>query len=320
MQFSGSPIVQEGEAPASSAARLFSLARQLDRSADYDGAFAAWLEGNRIWRGNLDVEASRLGFLALLDDVISAFPRELFSIYRRTGGPAPIFVVGMPRSGSTLVEQILASHPRVHGLGEFPALPAIVHYHFPYERLGPARFEEIGQAYLREARKAGWPGWGRFTDKMLTNWQRVGIIHLLFPEAVVLHTVRDPVDTCFSCFATAFDRGNEMTFDLRDLGELYCWYRAGMAHWNAVLPGRVVDVVYEALVADPDAQIRQLLAQCGLPWNDRCLRFYENTRKVDTASAEQVRRPIFIGSVGRWRNYERYLGPLFEALGPYAPK
>lgn len=291
----------------------------LEAAEDFDGAFQAFTEGNRLRRRGVDVEACRANIRDLVLELPMVFRPELFAAHgARRGGRGLIFIVGMPRSGSTLVEQILASHPRVHALGEMSAMPALVHRDFPYAPSAPPRFKELRGAYLAEARNGGWPGWGSFTDKMLTNWQRVGMIHLLFPEAVILHTVRHPVDTCFSCFRTLFERDNEMTFDLADLGELYRAYRQAMAFWAAVLPGRVLDVNHEALVADPERGIREIVAACGLPWHDACLRFYELERDPGTASTEQVRRPIFRDSIGRWRLYRDHLGPLIEALGPYA--
>ncbi|MBS0411440.1 MAG: sulfotransferase [Proteobacteria bacterium] len=291
----------------------------LETAGDFDGAFQAFAEGNRLRRRGLDVEAYRTSTRDLVLNLPMIFRPELFAAHGgRRGGKGLIFIIGMPRSGSTLVEQILASHPRVHALGETPALPSLVHSQFPYQSSAPPDFKGLRAAYLAEARKAGWPGWGAVTDKMLTNWQRVGIIHLLFPEAVILHTVRDPMDTCFSCFRTLFDRGNEVMFDLAEIGELYRAYRQAMAFWADVLPGRVLDVNHEALVADPERGIREIVAACGLPWHDACLRFHELDRDAGTASAQQVRRPIFRESVGRWRHYRDHLGPLIEALGPFA--
>jgi hypothetical protein len=225
----------------------------------------------------------------------------------------------MPRSGSTLVEQILASHPRVQALDEFFAFPIVTEDQFPYRLTEPVRFEQLKAEYLRKAKESGWRGWGRFTDKMLTNYLAVGMIALVFPGAAILHTVRNPMDTCLSGFMQFFDLGNEYAFDLADLGKLYCRYRAMMDHWDRVLPGRVIDVSYEDLVAEPETNIRRLLVACGLPWHPRCLAFHETERKITTASADQVRQPIYTRSVERWRNYSQHLTPLIEALGSYAP-
>ena len=166
----------------------------------------------------------------------------------------------------------------------------------------------------------GWTSAPRFVDKMLGNYLQVGMIHLMFPNAVILHSVRDAADTCLSAFRQQFASGNETSYDLAEIGADYVLYRRMMEHWTQVLPGRVIDVGHEALVADPERRIRWLVTQaCGLEWNDACLAFHANRRAVHTASVTQVRRPIFTTSVQRWRRYSKHLGPLFDALGPYAP-
>ena len=179
----------------------------------------------------------------------------------------------------------------------------------------------LGDSYLEKLRAMGWRKTPFVIDKMLGNYLHIGMIHLVFPRATILHCVRDPVDTCLAEFRKLFRTGNEWTYDLRDLGAHYQRYREMMAHWQAVLPpGRIIDVDHEELVADPDTKIRWLTDSCHLKWDDACLRFYATTRPVRTASIAQVRQPIFKTSVQRWRSYEKHLGPLFEALGPFAPK
>jgi hypothetical protein len=170
-------------------------------------------------------------------------------------------------------------------------------------------------------RERGWNNSGRFIDKMLNNFVFIGLIHLMFPKATILHAVRDPVDTCFSNFRTPFLTANEESYDLAEIGRSYVRYRQMMEHWDQVLPGRVIEVNHEALVADPEARIRWLVTQaCGLEWDDACLAFHKTKRPVRTASVTQVRQPIFTTSVQRWRRYEKHLGPLLDALGPYAPQ
>jgi tetratricopeptide (TPR) repeat protein len=266
------------------------------------------------------------------------FDAAFLKQYAGAGYPSslPIFILGMPRSGSTLIEQILSSHPMVHGAGELLTLhQTMVDMRWPYEgylQRGPEGglkpspppkppnryFRELGAAYVKALR-----GYGaraqRITDKMPDNYFDIGMIHLCLPNAVILHSVRDPVDTCLGCYKQIFATGHETTYDLTFMGKTYVLYRRLMEHWQRVLPGRVIDVVYEKLVEDPESEIRRLVAACGLPWNDACLRFYENERPVTTASSSQVRQPIFKGAVQRWRRYETHLGPLLEALGPYAP-
>jgi Sulfotransferase family len=234
---------------------------------------------------------------------------------------APIFVVGMPRSGSTLIEQILSAHPEVSALGETAVLPRLL------ERgaLGPggdqAAIRGLARQYLEAVRARGWRGAGRFVDKTLENYLHVGAIALMFPRAVILHAVRDPLDTCVSCWRQLFTQGAETLYDFAEIGAEYVAYRQTMEHWRAVLPGRVIEVDHEALVADPERQIRWLVTEAvGLAWNDACLSFPTAGAAARTASSVQVRQPIFRTSLQRWRRYEAKLGPLIEALGPYAPR
>lgn len=177
----------------------------------------------------------------------------------------------------------------------------------------------MSRAYLDAARSRGWSGDGRFVDKTLENHLRVGLIHLMFPNAVILHSQRDAADTCLACYRQLFVSGAETLYDLREIGEAYVRYRTMMDHWASVLPGRVIDVDHQALVADPDASIRWLVTEaCGLDWDEACLNFHHASGAVRTASAAQVRQPMFSTSLDRWKRYERHLGPLLEALGPYA--
>ena len=229
----------------------------------------------------------------------------------------------MPRSGSTLVEQILSSHPKVQGLGETGALAGVVSNAFPIRLFKPepaGHYHALAQAYLAGMHDRGWGGPPRFIDKMLYNYLYIGVAHLMFPRARILHSVRDPVDTCLANFRIQFMSGHETTYDLAEIGRQYVRYREMMDHWNQVLPGRVTEVDHEALVAEPDARIRWLVTQaCGLAWDEACLAFHKTPRSVRTASVAQVRQPIFTTSVRRWRRYARHLGPLFDALGDYAP-
>ncbi len=228
----------------------------------------------------------------------------------------------MSRSGSTLLEQVLSSHRQVQGLGECAALPDTVMGQYPIGPAsdGPGHFRDLAKAYLARLRGLGWNDAQYAVDKMLSNYLFVGMIHLMFPRAVIVHSVRDPVDTCLANFRKLFRTAHETSYDLGDIGRHYVRYREMMDHWEAVLPGRVTSVSHEALVANPEPRIRELISVCGLKWDPACLDFHKTERAVRTASVEQVRQPIFSTSVERWRRYERHLGPLFEALGPYAPK
>jgi hypothetical protein len=179
-------------------------------------------------------------------------------------------------------------------------------------------FGALGAFYLERALQQA-PAATRITDKMTTNFLFAGLIHLALPNAAIIHAIRDPADTCVSCFATHFSNANEHTYDLGELGRYYRHYRALMAHWHNVLPpGRIMDVEYEELVADPEAAARRIVSHCGLPWDPRCLDFHQTARPVRTASAVQVRQPIYKNSLGRWRKYESFLAPLLRELEPLA--
>jgi tetratricopeptide (TPR) repeat protein len=329
---------------------LFALGEALEASRQYDDAFAAFLEANRLRRDNLIETVDETPDLMIAPpssrvkanhpDVVAAGHAETIATAKRIFSPqflqlhsgkghdsaAPIFILGMPRSGSTLLEQILSSHGKVAGLGEGPAVWRTVHGRFPYMPDKEAEddlefFRKLAEDYLVRQRAAGWSKAPFLVDKMLGNYITIGMIHLMFPNATILHSVRDPVDTCLACFRQLFRGGNETTYDLRDIGAQYVRYSGMMAHWKSVLPGRVIDVVHEDLVTDPDRKIRWLIQDaCKLNWDDNCLRFHQTKRAVRTASVAQVRQPIFRSSVQRWRKYADHLGPLLETLGPYAPQ
>jgi hypothetical protein len=311
---------------------LFALGEVLEARRADDEAFAAFAAGNRLKHETLAAAAGP----AAPDAHPKAIARDharsaarvqaLFTpafIAAQRGGDAgarPIFIVGMPRSGSTLIEQILSSHHGVQGLGESPALTEALERGRAYEPDQPPDFRRLAGDYLANLRARGWRPGARPVDKTLESFLHVGMIHLMFPRAVILHSVRDPIDTCLACFRQLFGPGNETLYDLGQIGAEYVAYRAVMDHWRAVLPGRVIDVSHEALVEDPQAQIRWLVTEaCGLDWDPACLGFHRTKRPVRTASVAQVRQPIFTTSLQRWRRYELHLGPLFEALGPYAP-
>lgn len=313
--------------PETVAGLQFALGEVLERRGQDDAAFAAFAEGNRLKRQAFaadpatDPPSLLRAHRASAERVARRFTADLLEPRRGVGlaTSAPIFVVGMPRSGSTLIEQILSSHPQVMGLGETAALPKLLERHDLLPDLAPGLPRRLARDYLESIRALGWRGAGRFVDKTLENYLHVGAIAVMFPSAVILHAVRDPVDTCLSCYRQPFSSGGETLCDLAEIGTEYVIYRRLMDHWRAVLPGRVIDVDHEALVADPEPVTRWLVSEaCGLAWDDATLRFHEAAGPVRTASAAQVRQPIFRTSLQRWRRYERHLGPLFEALGPYA--
>ncbi len=311
----------------------FAMAGVLDARGATDAAFAAYSAGNalkhRLLSRSLVLSerpaAAAKAHQEAADHVKATFTAAFLSQHAARGEAskaAPIFIVGMPRSGSSLIEQILSAHPRVQGMGESACLADVVNApsdpaNSPSDR---ARFRGLADDYLSRLRARGWSSGLRPVDKTLENYLHVGLIHLMFPHAVILHSVRDPIDTCLSCYRQLFAVGNETLYDLSEIGAEYVRYRSLMDHWREVLPGRVIEVDHEALVSDLDAGARRLVTDsCGLDWDPACLRFHEAPSLVRTASAAQVRRPIFKTSIQRWRKYERHLGPLFAALGVQAP-
>jgi len=297
----------------------FALAKALDDVGDYARAFAQLLAGNAMKRREIDYDEARTHETFRL--IAETFNTDLLDRLQGTGEPtrAPIFIVGMPRSGSTLIEQILASHPDVHGAGELGSLNRIA-----ISRLAPYPayvsgieadgWRRMGDEYLKSLPEMP-QGKKRFTDKSPLNFLHVGLIRLALPHARIIHTVRNPVDTCFSCFSKLFTFEMKFSYNLGELGRYYRYYRELMAHWRSVLPpDAMLDVSYESVVANLEEQIRRMLDYCGLPWDDGCLEFYKTRRPVLTASANQVRRPLFRSSINRWRRYQDYLQPLLSEL------
>ncbi|MDD5247610.1 MAG: tetratricopeptide repeat protein [Rhodocyclaceae bacterium] len=307
----------------------YALGKAYDDLKDFARAFPHFLEGARIKRSKLhyDAEADAARTQRIADVVDADYLARL-----QGGGAAsdvPVFVLGMPRSGTTLTEQIIASHPEVFGAGELADLMAIVQqppvaggnflaYPENLAPLGRERLSAWGADYVaRLVRRA--PTARRITDKMPANYLALGLIPLMLPQARIVHVKRNPVDTCLSCFTRLFNRHQDATYDLAELGRHYASYARLMQHWRAVLPGRFLEVQYEDIVADMEGQARRLIDFCGLEWDDACLAFHKTKRSIRTASVTQVRQPIYASSVERWRHYEAFLGPLLDALGEFAP-
>jgi tetratricopeptide (TPR) repeat protein len=287
-------------------------------------SFAHYAAGNAARRGTARYD--RAGHEDFVARTIATFTADFFAERTGVGDPArdPIFVVGMPRSGSTLVEQILASHPQIDGLSELPDLPAVARriagrYPDALAALAPADFTRIGRDYLDQTRPRRRPDRPRFVDKFPGNVLHAGLIHLALPNATIIDVRRDPVATCFSLFKQLFARGQAYSYDLADLGHYYRHYVALIDHFAAVLPGRILTLSYEALVDDAEGTTRRLLDHAGLPFDPACLTFFANTRAVRTASSEQVRQPIYRSGLDGWRAYAAWLRPLIDALGPLAP-
>jgi Flp pilus assembly protein TadD len=314
--------------PATRIEAYFALGTGLEQRSSDQAAFAAFKAGNQLKHDALMASpdpAARPDALERAHDLAARYVVDRFDEaflqrrLRRGGSSAPIFVVGMPRCGSSLIEQILSSHPQVQSMGENAVLSTVVDQGFT-ELQRAADWGDLAETYLASMRQRGWKGADRFVDKTLENYLRVGMIHLMFPKSVILDGTRDPVDTCLSCYRQLFTEGNETLYDLGQIGRAYVRYRRVMEHWDRLLPGRVIRVEHEKLVADPEGQIRWLADACRLNWDPACLRFYETAGVVRTASAAQVRRPMFLTSIGRWTRFAGELAPLLRALGPYAPE
>ena len=295
----------------------FALARAYDDLGRVEAAFEHLKKANTLRRRQVTYDEGIVaGFFS---DLKAAFTPERMQRASGDASSLPIFVVGMPRSGTSLVEQILASDPSVLGAGELTAVQDLIAEgtagkDYPRDTLPDSAFVKFGREYLRRLGKL--PRDVRHVvDKFPGNFQHVGLIHLALPNAKIVHVRRDPMDTCFSCYSKLFLNGLNHTYDLGELGRYYRVYDALMAHWRSVLPdGTMLEVQYETLVNDFQNEARRLVEYCGLEWNDRFLSFHENERAVRTHSREQVRQPLFTSSIGRWRRYEAHLTPLREAL------
>jgi tetratricopeptide (TPR) repeat protein len=302
----------------------FALGQALDDMGQHEAAFEHFLRGNRLYRSRSKYDETLM--LGLFEDTARTFTAEwLAQVAPGCDTDAPIFIVGMPRSGSSLIEQILSSHPSAFGAGERPDFPrALAEFMgagsgapLNITQLDAAQCQALGADYLRRLKKA--PGAnGGFThliDKYPFNFSLLGVIHMALPKARFIHSRRSPVDTCLSCYSRVF-HDVPFCYDLGELGRYYRAYDALMAHWRAVLPpGVLLDVDYEALVTDFKPQVQRMLDHCGLEWNDACVNFHETRRQVVTASAAQVRRPLFDTSLARWRPAPELLQPLLDGLG-----
>jgi tetratricopeptide (TPR) repeat protein len=305
----------------------FALGKALEDAAAYPDSFAHYAAGNALRRSQHGYDPEEMSSFVRRSKAL--LTREFFAERAGAGVQArdPIFIVGLPRAGSTLIEQILGSHPLVEGTMELPQLPNIA------RRLaGPKQQEEgtflkklasltrdelqaLGEEYLADTRIMRKTEAPFFIDKMPNNFLYVGLIHLILPNATVIDARRHPLGCCFSCFKQHFARGQWFSYGLEDLGRYYRDYVDLMAHIDQVLPGKVTRVFYETVVEDTETEVRRLLEACRLPFDPKCLRFHESDRAVRTASSEQVRKPIYRDGVDQWRHYEPWLEPLERALG-----
>jgi predicted Zn-dependent protease len=319
--------------PQDRVSMFYTLGKALEQRKDTEGAFKAYTEGAAVRRAQDKYDANVT--TAFVDACIASQSEAFFAAHADGGEPAadPIFIVGLPRSGSTLVEQILASHSTVEGTMELSDIQNLSRelgggaaYLAALPGLDAAKRQDLGQSYLRTTRSRRKLGRPYFIDKMPNNWMHVGLIQLILPNAKIIDTRRHPMACGWSCFRQHFPVGQAFSYNLTDIGRYYADYIRLMAHYDRVLPGRVHRVIHEELVTDPEPHIRSLLDYCGLAFEEQCLRPHETKRAVHTASAEQVRQPISAKGLDDWRAFDPYLGDLRTALGsvlgsyPAAPK
>jgi tetratricopeptide (TPR) repeat protein len=321
--------LDQGQASGFSRIHLeFALGKALEDAKQFAASFEHYARGASLQRATMAYDP----------DATTDYVRRAKAMYsaqffadRAAWGSArldPIFIVGLPRSGSTLLEQILASHSQVEGTRELPDVPALAEelalrenpkgepqYPEPVGALSRDEIDAMAASYLSGTETRRRLRLPRFVDKMLGNFVHVGLIHLMFPNAVIIDARRHPLGCGFSCYKQLFAQGMNYSYDLNEMGRYYRDYADLMAHFDAVLPGRVYRVHYEQLVADPESEVRRLLDHCRLPFDAACLRFYDNPRAVQTISSEQVRRPIYSDGVDHWRNYAPWLGALKDAVG-----
>ena len=310
---------------AAAAQLQFALGKACEQRELYAEAFSHYQRGNGLRRLDAPFDIDHFEQRSLR--ISAFFNADFFARHAGSGDAdaAPIFIVGLPRSGSTLVEQMLASHPGVEGTMELPNIINITHqfddmvasrdgYPETVATAPTGVFATLGTRYLEETAPLR-SGRAYFTDKLPNNFSHIGLIHAMLPNATIIDARRHPMDSCFSAYKQHFADGQSFSYDLNDLGRYYRSYLSLMDHWDQVLPGRVLHFEYERLIEDPEPQIRRLLAHCRLPFEAACLAFHETSRPVRTASAEQVRQPLYASGVGYWRHFEAQLQPLRLALG-----
>ena len=310
---------------------LFALAKAFEDRGNYEQAWDYYHEGNSRQRVLENYDPVRTEVMN--DRIVKVFNHEFLAENSGLGHSSkePIFVVGLPRSGSTLIEQILASHSRVEGTSELPYAGLVatslnrnradgVNYPDAVRELGEEHFKRLGQDYLDFAQIHRTERKPVFIDKMPNNFPAIGFLHLILPNAKIIDARRYPLDSCLSCYRQLFARGQTFTYDLTDIGEYFLQHERLMDHWHEVLPGRCLTVQYEDVVTDFESQVRRLLEYCELPFEEACINFHETDRPVRTASSEQVRQPVYSKSVNFWRNHEANLEELIEVLEPSLPR
>lgn len=320
--------LKDGADPDDQAHLSFALGKAYEDRKDFDKSFEQYERGNSIRRRHHRYDPK----INIYDTVrqIQFFNQDFLEAHKGQGCDAkdPIFIVGLPRAGSTLLEQILSSHSQVEGtaeltdiiamsrrIGDRKNMRAVSKYPEILNEMSAEDFKEYGESYIKTTRvqRSDLP---YFIDKMPNNFQHIGLIHSILPNAKIIDARRHPMGGCFSGYKQLFANGQNFTYSLSDIGLYYRDYVKLMDHWDEVLPGRVHRVQYEDMVADTENEIRKLLDYCGLEFEESCLSFYETKRAVRTPSSEQVRQPIYKGGLEQWRNFDEHLGPLKDALGP----
>jgi Sulfotransferase family len=307
----------------------FALGRALEQRKAYAPSFHHYAEGNRLRHDQIGYDPADIRRLVARSKAL--FTRSFYEERQDHGSNAadPIFILGMPRAGSTLIEQILASHSAIEGTMELPDIPALAKelgagraapateaYPNPLFRLSADESRRIGESYLARTRVQRKTDRPHFIDKLPNNWINIGFIHLILPNAKIIDARRHPLDCCFSNFKQHYARGQAFSYDLADVGHYYADYVDLLGHFDAVLPGRIHRVIHERLIEDPAGEVRRLLDYLRLPFEDACLASHETRRAIRTPSSEQVRKPINKDGMDQWRPYEPWLAPLKEALGP----
>jgi tetratricopeptide (TPR) repeat protein len=303
----------------------FAAAKMHEDIGDYDTAFRCYQSGNSMADRKFAMDKHRQS----VKDHIYIFSKYYFKGRPDEGldSELPVFVVGMPRSGTTLVEQILASHSKIFGAGELNEIkriaassPNFSQIKAPYPHCMPmlkqGAINSMAEDYLNQIRSlTDMTGITRIVDKHPLNFLNIGLILMMFPNAKIIHTTRDPLDTCLSCFFQNFTRGQDYSFNLNQLGHFYNDYCRLMEHWQMLYPDRILALAYESLIENQASESRRLIDFCGLEWEDNCLEFHKTKRTVKTASFMQIRQPIYKSSKGRWQNYRNHIGPLAQILG-----
>ncbi len=306
---------------------LFALGKAEEDNKNYENSIAAYVKGNTLKSKQVPWDSKK--FSHECDELISFFTKEFFDKYVDVGdqNSDPIFVVGLPRSGSTLIEQILSSHSLVEGTTELQNIIALSRkianktdsrskseYPSALSKINKGEFRKMGEAYIQNTLDQRVTDKPYFIDKMPNNFIHIGLIHLILPNAKIIDARRNPMDCCFSCYKQLFGSGQGFTYSQNRIGNYYLDYLKIMEHWDSVLPGKVHRILYENMIEDTENQIRELLKYCDLEFEENCLNFYKTKRTVRTPSSEQVRQPIYKKGIGQWQNFEPWLGDLKKTL------